>query len=95
MRLFLKVFAKQFELIIGQFEINNHGMNQYKSLPYMYHNQIIIASARPKPIVTYDAIVYPFDSYVWGFTLACIMTVFIITNNAMCMVQGNRQQIPH
>ena len=44
----------------------------------MYDRPYILASARPKPIVTYDSIVYPFDLQVWGFTFACIMTQFLL-----------------
>ena len=44
----------------------------------MHHQPRLIVSARPKPIVTYDTIVYPFELEVWGFTFACIMTQFIL-----------------
>ena len=55
-------------------------------LPFMYDDPSILGSARPKPIVTYDSIVYPFDLQVWSFTFACIMTVLIIASDAICVV---------
>ena len=54
-------------------------------VPFMYHRPQILASARPKPIVTYDSIVYPFDLQVWGFTFACIITQFLLLQIMQCV----------
>ena len=51
----------------------------------MYQSVQILASARPKPIVLYDSIVYPFDFVVWGFTFACIMAQFSLLQVMQCV----------
>ena len=65
-------------------------------LPFMYDLPSILASARPKPIVTYDSIVYPFDLHVWGFTFACIMAQFLllqVMQYVWCKVSGTPNNI--
>ena len=47
-------------------------------LPAMYLDETILASKKPKEITSYDTIIIPFDKYVWSFTLACIITQFLL-----------------
>ena len=64
----------------------------------MYQVPLILASARPQQIVTYDSIVYPFDKQVWGFTFACIVAQFIlllVVQYAWCKVSGRPNNIEY
>ena len=44
----------------------------------MYYYEFNIESKRPDPIVSYDTLLYPFDNYIWGFTLAGTVATFIV-----------------
>ena len=72
------VSTKLSELGIGQRAINTQRYGLVNYLPYMYQDSVILMSAQPIPIVTYDSIVYPFDLPVWGFTFACIFAQLIM-----------------
>ena len=64
----------------------------------MYQRSMILLSARPIEIVTYDSIVYPFNLQVWGFTLACIICQFFLLQAMQyvwCKVTGTPNQIEH
>ena len=47
-------------------------------LPWMYVYEFAFASKKPKPIVTYDTLTYPFDYYIWGFSIAFTIAMFVI-----------------
>ena len=58
----------------------------------------ILASARLKPIVTYDFIVYPFNLEVWEFVLGCILAQFSllqIMQYVWCKVSGKPNLIDY
>ena len=44
----------------------------------MYSDEVFIATKRPEAIASYDAIVIPFDRYVWFFTFGCIVAQFVL-----------------
>ena len=73
-----QVSEKKSELGIGQLAIISHRYDKVDYLPFMYNVPFIMGSGIPKPIVTFDSIVYPFDLQVWGFTFACIITQFLL-----------------
>ena len=57
----------------------------------MYEDSGILLSALPIPIVTYDAIVYPFDQQVWSFMFACVIAKFLLLQAMQylyCKVSG-------
>ena len=64
----------------------------------MYQNDWILATARPKQIITYDSIVNPFELEVWILTIACIITQFLllqVLQHVWCKVSGTPNQIEH
>ena len=64
----------------------------------MYQDSVILMSALPEPIVTYDSIVYPFDHQVWGFTFACIISQFLllqVMQYVYCKVSGTPNHIEY
>ena len=92
----IQVSTKESELGIGQLVFQPHRYKVVNYLPFMFESDLIVQSARPKPIVSYDSIVYPFDTYVWIFTFACIMAQFFllqIMQSVWCKVSGTSNQI--
>ena len=73
-----QVFSKQAELGIGQMHITDYRYKFVDFLPAMYPEELKMASQKPKEITSYDTIILPFDKYIWSFTLACIMTQFLL-----------------
>ena len=47
-------------------------------LPWMYMYEFLISSKIPEPITTYDTLIYPFDYYTWGFTVAFTAATFVV-----------------
>ena len=45
-------------------------------LDYMYERQILMMSGKPRPIVSYDTIIHPFDFHTWLFTFILIFVEF-------------------
>ena len=74
----LQVSSKVVELGISQWNIDTQRYGLVDYLPYMFQESGILMSALPRPIVTYDSIVYPFDQLVWGSTFACIIAQFLL-----------------
>ena len=63
---------------------------------YMYEKPMSMFSLKPREIVSYDAIIYPFDKYVWAFTLCMIISQFIllvVIQNAWSI--ASRKPNPH
>ena len=71
---FFQVSTKQCEIGIGQVPFTTHRHKLVVYLPYMYADQWLLRSRKPKPVASYDTIVNPFDYYTWGFTF---LTIFI------------------
>ena len=64
----------------------------------MYQISVILISALPTPIVTYDSIVYPFNQEVWSFTYACIIAQFLLLQAMQyiyCKVSGTPNHIEY
>ena len=47
-------------------------------LDFMYERQVLMMSRRPRPIVSYDTIIHPFDYQTWLFTFTLIIVEFIL-----------------
>ena len=59
---------------------------------------MILMSALPIQIVTYDSIVYPFDQQVWGFMFGCIIAQFLLLTAMQyiyCKVSGTLNDIEY
>ena len=64
----------------------------------MYEDSGILLSALPIPIVTYDAIVYPFDQQVWSFMFACVIAKFLLLQAMQyiyCKVYGTPNNVEY
>ena len=70
--------TKQSEAGVGQtvFALYRYKMVDY--LQYMYDYPYSMFSQKPREIVSYDTLIYPFDNYVWAFTLCMITSQFIL-----------------
>ena len=73
-----QISTKQMELGIGQTGFADYRYKFLDFLPTMYMDELILASQKPKEITSYDTITIPFHKYVWIFTLACIITQFML-----------------
>ena len=76
--LLLQIYTKQSELGIGQTSFANYRYKMVSYLPWMYMYEFPFCSKNPRPIVTYDALIYPFDHYIWGFSFAYTFAIFLI-----------------
>ena len=70
--------TKQSEAGIGQtvFALYRYKMVDY--LQYMYDYPYSMFSQKPREIVSYDTLIYPFDNYVWAFTWCMIISQFVL-----------------
>ena len=73
-----QTYTKQSELGVGQTSFVSYRYKMVSYLPYMYMYEFAFTSKKPKPIVTYDTLSYPFDDYTWCFTLAFTFVTFVI-----------------
>ena len=83
---------------IGQWAFNSQRFGLVDFLPNMHQISLILVSALPIPIVTYDSIIYPFDQEVWSFTLACIITQLLLLQAMQyiyCKVSGTLNHIEY
>ena len=47
-------------------------------LPWMYTYEFPVQSRKPEKIVSLNTLIYPFDVYVWCFTLSFAMAIFVV-----------------
>ena len=69
--------SKQGEIGIGQAGFIELYFQKVDFLPPMTHYEFIISQRKPKEIVSYTALIYPVDKYVWVFTLLSSFIMFI------------------
>ena len=43
----------------------------------MYMYEYIMVSKKPRPIASYDSIIYPFDAYIWIFISISMVVQFL------------------
>ena len=72
------MYMKQSELGVGQTSFVSYRYKMVSYLPWMYVYEFPFTSKMPKPIVTYDTLTYPFDYYIWGFSIAFTIAMFVI-----------------
>ena len=75
---FLKVSIKESEIGIGQSGFSTYRNKLVDFLPNMYMHEFIMMSKKPHEIASFDTIIYPFDSFIWIFTLSSMLAVFIM-----------------
>ena len=62
---------------IGQANFADYRLKMVDFLPPMYMYEYIMVSKRPRPIASYDSIIYPFDAYIWIFISISMMVQFL------------------
>ncbi len=72
------------ELGVGQAAILTHRHRHVDFLAYMYENQFLMATAKPKPVKTYDTLLFPFDWFIWGLVAAVTVAQIV----ALVIVDG-------
>ena len=76
--LFLKVSIKDSEMGIGQPSFSTYRYKLVDFLPNMYMHEFLMMSKKPHEIASFDTIFYPFDSFIWVFTLGCMLAEFVV-----------------
>ena len=72
-----QVSTKESDIGIGQSVFGSYH-DEVDYLDYMYERQIVMLSGKPRPIVTYDTIIHPFDVQTWVFTSIFMMVDFTL-----------------
>ena len=74
----LKVSNKESEMGIGQSSFSHYRNKLVDFLPNMYIHELVMQSKKPHEIATFDTIIYPFDTFIWIFSLSSMATVFVM-----------------
>ena len=69
---------------IGQSSFSAYRNKLVDFLPNMYMHEFVMQSKKPHEIASFDTIIYPFDSFIWIFSLGSMLAVF-----AMLLVMQN------
>ena len=95
---------KKSEIGIGQTSMVSYRYNLVDYLHWMYVYEFLISTIKPKEVSSLWTLLYPFDFYVWIFTIASVTAVLIfliiaqnfwqsssslIESNRATMFQGN------
>ena len=72
----LKVSIKESEMGIGQSSFSAYRNKLVDFLPNMYMHEFVMQSKKPHEIASFDTIIYPFDSFIWIFSLGSMLAVF-------------------
>ena len=64
-------------------------------LPWMFDYKFEVQSRRPEAITSYDALIYPFDKYIWYFTSSSMLVVFFaLLIIQKCWVHASGKRLP-
>ena len=64
-------------------------------LPHMLRYDYDVQSQKPEQIISFDALIKPFDSYTWYFTLTFSMAVlFLLIIIQTCWAYASKQEPP-
>ena len=84
--------TKQSEIGMGQTQLALYRYKVVDYLHYMHEYPYVMFSRKPTEIVSYDSIIYPFDTYVWALTWIMITSQFILLvslQNVWAIASGN------
>ena len=74
----LQVHTKESEIGIGFTVVTLFRYKFIEYLPWMNFYNFEVQSKKPEPIVSYDALIYPFDKYTWYLTTLSTLLVFLV-----------------
>ena len=95
---------KKSEIGIGQTSMVSYRYSLVDYLHWMYVYEFLISTIKPKEVSSLETLLYPFDFYVWIFTIASVIAVLmfliiaqnlwqstasLIESNSATMFQGN------
>ena len=88
-----QVNHKECEIGMGQHSMVPYRYELIEYLPQMFTYEFTVMSQKPKPIISFDALVFPFDSYIWYFTLISSMGILIVlTIIQKCWIHASGQK---
>ena len=73
-----QVKHKECEIGLGQHALTSYRYESIEYLPTMLASKYEVVSQKRKPIISFDALAYPLDSYTWYFTLSSTMAVLFV-----------------
>ena len=73
-----QVHKKAYEIGLGGVSISPNRYKWIEYFPWMYTYEFPVQSRKPEQIVSFDTLVYPFDGYVWCFTLSFTVGMFLV-----------------
>ena len=83
------------EIGIGQNVITPYRYKYIEYLPWMFIFEFVVQSKRPEAINSYDALIYPFDVYIWGFTgFSTLATFLALVFIQKCWIHASGNQPP-
>ena len=62
---------------IGQAGMVSYRFDLVEYLHWMYVHEFLLSTIKPKDVASLGTLVYPFDGYVWAFTIASVISVLI------------------
>ena len=75
---FWQVSTKETELGIAACSIVNYRYELVDYLPWMYVYELAMSSKKAEEIASYDTLVYPVDTYTWGFIIGTTFAMFMV-----------------
>ena len=91
-----QVKKKYSEIGIGQAAYAHFRYQLIEYLPRMFDYRFVVQSKKPEAIVSFDALTYPFDKYIWYFTSSFSLAVFaLLILIQKCWVHASRKKPPY
>ena len=88
-----QVNHKDCEIGLGQHSMATYRYELIEYLPQMFTYGFIVMSQKPESITSFDALVFPLDSYTWYFTFISSMGILILLVIIQkCWIQASGQK---
>ena len=92
---FFQVHTKESEIGIGFTVVTLFRYKFIEYLPWMNFYNFEVQSKKPEEIVSYDALIYPFDKYTWYFSSLSTLVVFLVLiTTQKCWVYASGTRLP-
>ena len=83
---------------IGQSSFSAYRNKLVDFLPNMYMHEFVMQSKKPYEIASFDTIIYPFDSFIWVFSLSSMLAVLfmlLLIQKSWLEVSGLQYNVNH
>ena len=91
-----QVNEKNSEMALGQASYFHSFYQMIEYMPYVYTYTFVAQSQKPAAIISFDTLTYPFDKYIWYFTISFSMAVFtLLISIQQCWIHTSKMKPPH